>query len=603
MAPLPVEDKESTDLATQANPTVVAQKHFSIELTTDFQARTLVGHVVVEAEIRDAAQAITQGFVLDTNNIDVAKVTFLPSATPNDEVALAFELGDKHAAFGRALKIDLSTIGISSDTPPGTRIKVKIAYNTTPAGAAMQWLPPAQTAGKVHPYLFTQCQAIHARSFLPCQDTPQVKVTYDAKITVPKDLVAIMSALGNGDAAVGISREGNMHTFAFKQPVTMASYLIALAVGDLATRSVGERCGVWAEPAVVDAAAYEFADMEVMLKTGEEVCGPYVWGRYDVLCMPPSFPYGGMENPCLTFVTPTLLAGDRSLADVVVHEITHSWTGNLVTNRTWRHFWLNEGWTMFVQRKIVEKLHSTAIADLTAVNGLEALRDSVQQYGETHNFTALLPTLDNVDPDDAFSSVPYEKGFNLLRYLETDFFTNYFKQQSIDTSVVDWDTWLNAPGMPPVENTFDDSMLVAARALKTKWLTTPDATSTDDLQGWHNGQILLFLDMLQQEECKTQMTEDLLNAMNAHYKFTDSRNAEVRFRWQMLCVKAEMASILPHAIKLITEQGRMKFTRPLYRTLFASKVGKQAAVDTFKAHRDEYHPICSKMLARDLELD
>ena len=240
-------------------------------------------------------------------------------------------------------------------------MKVKIDYSTTEKSGALQWLPPAQTDGKVYPFLFSQCQAIHARSMMPCQDTCGAKCTYDSKITVPKELTALMSARGNGEPAKPCS-DGSMHTFFFNQPVACATYLVALAVGDLSFKATGMRTGVWAEPNVVEKAAYEFDGMEEMVNTGESICGEYVWGRYDVLCMPPSFPYGGMENPCLTFVTPTLLAGDRSLADVVIHEITHSWTGNLVTNSNWKHFWLNEGWTMFIQRKIVAKMHGFQMA-------------------------------------------------------------------------------------------------------------------------------------------------------------------------------------------------------------------------------------------------
>ena len=393
------------------------------------------------------------------------------------------------------------------------RCQVTIAYRTGPEATAIQWLEPSMTAGKKLPFLFTQCQAIHARSLVPCQDTPQVKTTYEAKVTVPTGLVATMSALGNGDAA---AVAGDAATFSFNQPVAMAAYLIAIAVGDLKFKKLSDRCGVWAETSVVEEAADEFAEMEAMLSAAEQVCGPYVWGRYDVLCMPPSFPYGGMENPCLTFVTPTLLAGDRSLADVVIHEIAHSWTGNLVTNESWQHFWLNEGWTMFVQRKVMGILQGQPAAEFDAMSGTKRLVDSVDECGCDHTFSCLLPDLKNIDPDDAFSSIPYEKGFSFLWYLQTkaggaeafgpfvlaymkefahrtltsydfkDFYLNFFKGNA-GVADIDWDTWLLKPGMPPCDNVFDDSLEKACVALVDKWLDSGngDGCSVRDAAARH----------------------------------------------------------------------------------------------------------------------
>jgi leukotriene-A4 hydrolase len=324
-------------------------------------------------------------------------------------------VGDAVAPFGRPLRVTLPpAVGV------GSTVAVSVAYSTTPAASALQWLTPDQTAGKAHPYLFTQCQAIHARTMVPCQDAPLVKTTYDAAVTVPAPLVALMSAVPVGDP-VDAPGGGGGRTFSFRQAVPIPSYLIALAVGDIVGRDIGPRTRVYAEPAVIDAAAWEFAGTEDFVAAGEALLGPYVWGRYDVLVMPPSFPYGGMENPCLSFLTPTLLAGDRSAVTVVCHEAAHSWTGNLVTNATWESFWLNEGFTVLVERKILAALKGRAAAEFDALSGSHALSEAVGKFmarGEGA-FTQLVPNLDGVDPDDAFSSVPYEKGFSLLYYLET----------------------------------------------------------------------------------------------------------------------------------------------------------------------------------------
>lgn len=395
------------DPSTLSNVTEVRVSHFDLALAVDFDAKALRGHVDVTAhsvgaDEGAAAAAPPARLVLDVHHLKVDKVVGLDAAGA-PAGSIEFEVSEGNNT-GKALTVPLGP----DNTNEEGAVRVRIYYETTPQSSAVQWLDASATKDKAAPFLFTQCQAIHARTLLPCQDTPTVKASYNATIRCPAGTTAIMSALGNGDEPVEVHEDGS-RTFAFRQPIAMASYLVALAVGNLASKEVGPRSAVWAEPSVVEAAAYEFADTELFLATGEKICGPYVWSRYDVLCMPPSFPYGGMENPCLTFVTPTLLAGDRSLADVVIHEITHSWTGNLVTNRTWEHFWLNEGWTMFVQRKISRDLYGQAVADLDAIEGLSDLKDSIDLFGEDHNFTCLVPDLSvdgGCDPDDAFSTVP-----------------------------------------------------------------------------------------------------------------------------------------------------------------------------------------------------
>lgn len=283
---------DESDASSLCNARDVQVVHSKIVWKIDFEKKILTGHVDVRAKIlADGASAL----VLDTNHLNIFDVE-------NQK----WRLGENVGSFGRPLHIVIP----EKSRKEGSTFHVRIAYETTSTCSAIQWLPPEQTAGKKHPFMFTQCQAIHARSLLPCQDTPGAKMTYTCEVTVPeRELTALMSAKGNGDAPSG-------RTFKFEQPIPVSSYLIALAVGELKFSSCSERCGVWAEPSVVKKAAWEFGEVERMVAAGERVCGPYRWGRYDVLCMPPSFPYGGMENPCLTFVTPTLLAGDRSLADV-----------------------------------------------------------------------------------------------------------------------------------------------------------------------------------------------------------------------------------------------------------------------------------------------
>ena len=539
------------------------------------------------------------------------------------------------------------------------KCKVSITYTTSSDPVqctAAQWLPPSQTAGKVHPYLFTQCQAIHARSLVPCQDLPGAKFTYDAAVTVPAWATAVMSALPGEEEKVHRGKKskngGGSKVFHFRQPVPIPSYLLALAVGELAGHDVSPRCRIYTEPSVLEAAAFEFSQTEDFLKAAEDLTGvEYPWTRYDLLVLPPSFPYGGMENPCLTFVTPTLLAGDRSLADVVAHEISHSWTGNLITNKTWGHFWLNEGWTTWLQRKIMshERVCSdsktgSGIYGLDALGGWKHLQDDVALHKPEE--TIMVLKLGDGDPDDAYSSVPYEKGFNLLHCLESlvgedafldftkayiatfkyktiaseefrAFFDDHFKGTAEESkaSSFDWDEWLYKPGMPPASYNpnFDRTLAEDAETLASGWLDFDSGKVADapgageDIASWSTGQRTWFLDVLLSavEDRSKPLSPKTIEAMNAMYLFSEQKNAEVLFRFLMLAVPTASpgSDVLDITTRFITTQGRMKYVRPLYRTLRDSGSESQAlAISTFLANADFYHPIASKMLASDLSV-
>lgn len=532
-------------------------------------------------------------------------------------------------------------IGFGKQLSEGETCDVVISFSTMPKSTALQFLDPSQTAGGKHPYLFTQCQAIHARSFIPCQDTPAAKITYSAAVTVPSALTTLMSAIPQ-DSSKPSSGPSGTHTFHFKQDVPIPSYLLALAVGELESRQIGPKSKVWSEPSMVEAGAYEFADTAKFLAAAEEVAGEYVWGVYDLLLLPPSFPYGGMENPCLTFVTPTLLAGDRSLVNVVAHEIAHSWTGNLVTNATWEHFWLNEGFTVFLERKIIGRLHGQQALQFHAANGYLSLVDTIHQIGDTHNFTALVPDLSGgVDPDDSFSKVPYEKGFYFLYYLQglvggskpfeaflktylqhfkfktltttdfQEFFCDYFKDTTA-IQQIDWQTWLYSPGLPPVQNDYDPTLGQAADALALKWHTSdllgigskgPAGACPSDIQGWSSEMLVAFLDKLASYRARQAMNKQTTRHMAKLYSLDESKNAEIRGSWYKLAVNAEDDAVLPLTVQFLKEQGRMKFLRPLYRALYKSKMGKDVAVQTFQESRQSYHPIAAKMVAADLNVD
>ncbi len=368
-------------------------RSIAIDWVVDFSARRLRGEVTLNLEG-------TKGGVLD---LDTRELEIESVRGPKGET-LGWELGERESFMGQCLRIQL---------PEGSD-SVTIAYRTSQEASALQWLQPANTAGKVHPYLFSQCQPHHARSMLPLQDSASVRFSYQAKVDVPEALVAVMSA------APGESSQGDKgrKVYHFEMPQPIPGYLLALAVGNLASRDLGPRSRVYTEPEMLDAAAWEFQSVDSMLQKAEALFGPYRWERYDFLVMPPAFPYGGMENPRLTFLTPSLLAGDRSLVNVLAHELAHSWTGNLITNATMNDFWLNEGFTVWAERRILEALEGEEAVSLSAAIGRADLDEAIEDFGKNSPLTRLKNDLAGVDPDEIYSVVPYEKGCLFVQLLE-----------------------------------------------------------------------------------------------------------------------------------------------------------------------------------------
>lgn len=607
------------DPNTFSNINQLATEHVGLKLEVDFESKILKGSVVLRLAVKDP---LVKELILDTDYLIIHGIF----CNSEPKQSLEYKLLPRDHNFGSALRIDLREVELK------VWIEIKIDYQTTKAGGAIQFLEPNQTLGKTYPYLFSQCQAIYARSMVPCQDTPSLKFTYTAIITVPKTLTAMMSAISLRSQEVG-----ELKTFEFEQRNAIPSYLIALAVGNLASKALSDRTAVWCEPEMLDAAAFEFSDTERFLEIAEALTCPYQWGRYDLLVLPPSFPYGGMENPCLSFVTPTLLAGDKSAVDVIAHELAHSWTGNLVTNSNWENFWLNEGWTVFLERKIMGRMHGEAMRQFSSIIGWKELKQSVELFGADNNLTALCPKLENVNPDDAFSSVPYEKGFNLLYHLEQlvggpevfepymkahihhfahksistedwkSFLYTYMEQQHGAEKVklldsVEWERWLYAPGMPPVECHFDTSLSKACEELAKRWQQARNSSdfSSFDPSAYETlsaGQKVVFLDRL--AECDP-LPPKLLQAMAERYTVSTTNNCEVKLRWQLLCLKAGYEPIYLAVVDFLKAQGRMKYVRPLYRALNQAPNGAELAKATFCENRAFYHPIAAKLIEKDL---
>ena len=571
-------------------------RRLRLKLGVDFDRKQVEGEVTLE--FGDAAQGHLD---LDTKELEILSVK-VPGTGP-----IPWSLGEKDAIRGQCLHLDL---------PAGTR-EVSVQYLTSPEAMALQWLDPQQTEGKKAPFLFSQCQQIHARTLVPCQDTPVVRVSYLAEVTVPEGLTAVMSAGPTGDAPAASGR----HTFRFAMPQPIPTYLLALAVGRLESRDLSPRSRVWAEPETVASAAWEFAGVEDMILKAEALFGPYPWERYDMLVLPPSFPYGGMENPRMTFLTPTLLAGDRSLVDVVAHELAHSWTGNLVTNATMEHFWLNEGFTVWAERRILRILHGEEAETLGWATGQKALEDSLDRFKSEPQLTVLRMHLEGIDPDDAFSSIPYEKGARLVAALEREageerfhrFIRDYmdtFRFTSITTEqfcafaeaqlpgvmkAVGADDYLHQPGMPETAPVFQSAQLDRLTTLAASW---PEGGRPGDEQmaAWKPAELLVYLQMLPRK-----LTQQDCAWLDQHLSLMGRGNYEILVEWLTLAAAADYEPAFPRIREVLLRVGRMKYLRPLYSALGEHARTRTLAKEVFAAASPGYHGLSRRVVSSVLE--
>ncbi|PSN69214.1 leukotriene A-4 hydrolase [Corynespora cassiicola Philippines] len=596
-------------------------RHTAAEFEIDFDKKILKGGVKLTLESLSDGESAE--IVLDTSYLDISDVKV------NGEAA-KWELSSSRVEpYGSPLSIKLN-----SGVPKGEKVEVAIAVSTTEECTALQWMTPAQTSNKKHPYMFSQCQAIHARSVFPCQDTPDVKSTFDFALRSPLPVLASGLPTGAKDYQPGKDGKSGTLLYTFEQKVPIPSYLFAVASGDVACASVGPRSTVWTGPEELLACQQELeGEIEPFMKAIESVVSPtYQWTQYNCLILPPSFPYGGMENPVWTYATPSIISGDKQNIDVIAHELSHSWSGNLVSNASWEHFWLNEGWTTYLERRIQAAVHGEPHRHFSAIIGWKALEDSIEQFGRDHAYTQLVVDLKGQDPDDAFSSIPYEKGFHALYAFELllgkdkwdKFIPHYFetfKFKSLDSyefkaclidffakdaeaakklEDFDWDTLFYAPGYPKKPQ-FDDSLVKTCYALADKWQARVDGKQpfepkASDIDGWVANQSVVFLERLQQFGDKFSAQD--VHTLGEAYGFTGTQNIEVSSRFFSLGLKAKVKEVYEPTAELLGKIGRMKFVRPLYRLL--AEADRELAVKTFEKHRDFYHPIARQMLEKDL---
>ncbi|HEX2120762.1 MAG TPA: M1 family metallopeptidase, partial [Thermoanaerobaculia bacterium] len=576
---MPAKAAPARDPHSYSRPDEVRVEHIDLDLNVDFAKKQLAGTAALR--IRNVGNART--LVLDTHDLAIGSVRLQPSGA-----AAQYRLGPKHPIFGSALEIPLS---------PGTK-GVVISYATAPTAKALQWLEPPMTAGKRHPFLLSQSQAILARTWVPCQDTPGVRFTYDATLRVPPSLLAMMSA-ENPQAR---TEDG---VYRFRMPNPVPSYLLAVAVGDAEFRPFDTRSGVYAEPPVVEAAASEFTDTPDMMKTAEEMYGPYRWGRYDLLVLPPSFPYGGMENPRLTFLTPTVIAGDRSLVGLIAHELAHSWSGNLVTNATWNDFWLNEGFTTYFEHRITEKLYGREYSEMLWLLGITELKE--EQATLPPKDQGLYVDLAGRDPDEAPSAV-YEKGALFLRLLEEtagrerwdQFLRNYFDRfafQTMDTKrfiaylnaalpdvvqKVDVRQWIYGPGIPP-NAPRPQSEAFARVEQQASAFANGAAADTIDMTKWSSHERVHFIQSL------PKLPPRRMAALDERFEFSRSGNNEVLSAWLEKSLDAGYKDVYPAVERFLTVQGRRKFLKPLYERL--ARTDMAFAKRIYAKARPTYHPV------------
>ena len=600
-APIVTTPRNWPDTRSHADPLSFITRSFHLDLDVDFEKSQLRGTATLELDRVDPS---SRELVLDTRDLQIDSVKTAPAGS-DDFRTTRFVLDRRDAELGSALRIAM----------PRDAARVRIAYATTPQASGLQWLQPSQTAGKHTPFLFSQAQALHARSMAPLQDTPWIRATYTATLRVPAGLVAVMAA--EGDAG---NRRGQT-TFHFRMPQPIPSYLLALAVGDLEFRAIGPRTGVWAEPSKVDAAAKEFEDVETMLTRTEALYGPYRWGRYDVLMLPPSFPYGGMENPRLTFMTPTVIAGDKSLVGVLAHELAHSWSGNLVTNATWRDGWLNEGFTTYFERRIMEAVYGEERGRLEWGVGQQDLRLALAELKPDEVWQgALAPDL-SLHKDGDGSAVAYEKGALFLYQLE-----HRFGRPQLDAFLQGWfdrhaftsvttpqfvaelqdglmqqypgkidgaflASWIDGTGLPADAELVQSDTLARVDAQRMRWEQGSLATDALQTTGWTVQEWLHFLNRATRPQPVARLQE-----LDRRFQLTASRNAEIAHAWFRLALASGYPGIEPALESYLMGIGRLKLIEPLYEDLLQTPQGAVFARRVYAQARPGYHAIAQRRL-------
>ena len=588
-----------TDPHSQSNPRDFLTTHLLLDLEVDFAQRQLRGHAELRLE-RQRSKA--SELVLDTRDLLIEGVE---AGHGGQWQAVAYTLEAPKPILGRALRIQM----------PDGADRVRVHYQSAPSASGLQWLEPAQTAGGKHPFLFSQSQAIHARSWIPLQDTPQVRASYEATIRTPKNLLAVMSA----ENELPPKRDGE---YSFRMPQPIPSYLIALAVGDLQFQAMSTRTGVYAEPGVLASAAKEFEDTEAMMVATEKLYGPYRWGRYDLLILPPSFPYGGMENPRLTFASPTVIVGDKSLVSLVAHELAHSWSGNLVTNSNWNNFWLNEGFTNHLTFRIMEEVFGDEVGAMERAIGYQNLQAAFQQLPDRQDHTPA-PDISSRDLDDGVTSVPYNRGALFLWNIQqavgearfdaflrgwfdahafesvtTHQFVSYLRKHLLAEapgrfSYEQVHAWIHEPALPAGHKVPSSSAFDKIDVAREAWLLGEIKVTEMGSEDWGSRQWEHFFNGL-----TGTLSRDQLQALSRDLKLTFTPNAIIASKWFEIAIRNQYEPAYPYIEQYLIRIGRMKLNVPLYRAMAATPEGLKRARAIYAKAEAGYHPIAQNTIEK-----
>ncbi len=565
--------------------------HLHLDLTVDFENSTLSGSAKYNIRVNEDADKI----IFDTYDLQI-------SGVESEVGELEFELGEKDQYKGQPLIVHLK----------GNEKTVTVHYATSKSARALQWLNPEQTAQKEKPFLFTQSQAILARSWIPCQDSPGIRFTYNAKVKVPQGFIALMSAENPTEM-----NESGLYEFSMPQPIP--SYLMALTVGDIEFKAIGERTGVYAEPVMLEKCWNEFSEMEEMLLSAEKLYGPYAWGRYDVIVLPPSFPFGGMENPRLTFATPTIIAGDKSLTSLVAHELAHSWSGNLVTNATWDDFWLNEGFTVYFEQRIMEEVYGRDYSEMLALLSYQGLMDEVKEISaKDPKDTHLKLDLKDRDPDDGMSAIAYDKGYLFLRKIEETigrerfdaFLKNYFTINAFQVMITEEfltmldkelsedeneeirvSEWVYGAGIPDNHPVITSDRFAKVEKEMNDWLSGDKIVHDIASNAWTTHEYLHFINSLPEELTETQMS-----GLDEMFEFTQSGNSEILAAWFRVTIRNGYHDADSAMADFLVNVGRRKFLTPTYKALIEADSTKEIARGIYEKARPNYHSVSTNTM-------
>ena len=582
-----------------AQPDKFLVRHVALDLAADFEAHRLAGTAELTVEQLDPNAS---ELVLDTNGLEISTVHLIEAS--GQAKVLAFKLGDPDPILGSRLAIEFPHCCAAT-----SGMRIRIAYRTSNEAGALQWLEPSQTSGP-HPFMYTQGQAILARSWIPIQDSPGIRMTYSARIRTPPELVAVMSAARVEEAAAA-PRE---FRFEMKQPIP--AYLIALAIGDLKFQTLGARVGVWTEPSRLAAAAWELADLGRMLEAGEGIVGPYRWDRYDVLIMPRAFAYGGMENPRLSFVSPSVIAGDRSLVSVVIHELAHSWSGNLVTNATWNDFWLNEGFTSYLERRLVEAIYGKRRAEMEDAIAYEGLLQTIADLKAAglEKDTALKLDLAGRDPNEGTSDIAYDKGARFLRFLEgrfgqaefDAFLRAYFDAHAFqgmtteafrdvllarlkqpgapNITTAEIDAWIYGPGLPPTLTPVPKGVFEGVDRAAADWRAGRIATAALPVKEWVPQEWIRFLD-----QQPADLPDGKLGELRSTFHLGADGNALIALSWLQLVIRTAYEPSYPDVEKFLLNTGRWRLVETLFRDLARTEAGTAFGREIYAKAKPGYH--------------